>query len=212
MLDPRVPAVQVQARRDGVPEAWIEAALRSPIYKLAKEWKVAFPLHPEYRTLPMVWYVPPLSPIQSAAEAGRMSVVDGMPDVRSLRIPMRYLANLLTAGDEAPVVAALERMLAMRAYMRSKNVEGRIDESIAERVGLTSAVIEEMYRIMALAAYEDRYVIPTAHREFDEDVYKLRGATGFAFREGTEGRSVRANLFGGPKGTPRRNPNMDIPT
>ena len=36
------------------------------------DWKVAFPLHPEYRTLPMVWYVPPLSPIQSAAEAGKI--------------------------------------------------------------------------------------------------------------------------------------------
>jgi nitrate reductase beta subunit len=37
---------------------------------MAMDWKVAFPLHPEYRTLPMVWYVPPLSPIQNAATAG----------------------------------------------------------------------------------------------------------------------------------------------
>ena len=33
----------------------------------AVDWKVALPLHPEYRTLPMVWYVPPLSPISAAA-------------------------------------------------------------------------------------------------------------------------------------------------
>src|SRR3546814_6920933 len=91
---------------------------------MAMEWKIAFPLHPEYRTLPMVWYVPPLSPIQSAAEAGKISVKDGMPDVRSLRIPLRYLANMLTAGDEAPIASALERMLAMRSYMRAKTVEG----------------------------------------------------------------------------------------
>jgi nitrate reductase beta subunit len=58
--------VIAQARADGVPEAWLEAARRSPVYKMAIDWKVAFPLHPEYRTLPMVWYVPPLSPIQSA--------------------------------------------------------------------------------------------------------------------------------------------------
>ena len=33
------------------------------------------------------------------------SAMDGeMPDVRSLRIPVKYLANMLTAGDEAPVV------------------------------------------------------------------------------------------------------------
>ena len=60
----------VRARADGVPDAWLDAARKSPIWKMAMQWKVAFPLHPEYRTLPMVWYVPPLSPIQAAAEAG----------------------------------------------------------------------------------------------------------------------------------------------
>jgi nitrate reductase beta subunit len=34
---------------------------------MAMDWKLALPLHPEYRTLPMVWYVPPLSPIQVSA-------------------------------------------------------------------------------------------------------------------------------------------------
>ncbi|MFP3944898.1 MAG: nitrate reductase subunit beta, partial [Alphaproteobacteria bacterium] len=209
-LDPNDPQVQEQARLDGIPEQWLEAALRSPIYKMAMEWKVAFPLHPEYRTLPMVWYVPPLSPIQAAAEAGKMSVNNGMPDVRSLRIPMRYLANLLTAGDEAPVAIALERMLAMRAYMRARSVEGRIDASIPENVGMTADQMEEMYRIMALAPYEDRYVIPTARREMDEDAHLLRGSAGFGFREGTNG-TTKINLFGGPKRTPRK-PHMDIPT
>ncbi len=210
-MDPHDPAVIEQARHDGVPEAWLEAAVRSPVYKMAKEWRVAFPLHPEYRTLPMVWYVPPLSPIQSAAEAGKMSVNDGMPDVRSLRIPMRYLANLLTAGDEEPVARGLERMLAMRAYMRAKTIDGRVDESIAERVGLTGATIEDMYRIMALAAYEDRYVIPTTHREDNEDAYVLRGSGGFTLDRNTNG-SSKLNIFGGPKTTPRRSPFMDVST
>jgi nitrate reductase beta subunit len=209
-LDPNDVSVQEAARREGIPEQWLEAATRSPVYKMAMEWKIAFPLHPEYRTLPMVWYVPPLSPIQSAAEAGKMSAKDGMPDVRSLRIPLRYLANLLTAGDEEPIARALERMLAMRSYMRAKSIEGRIDESIPERVGLTRARIEEMYKIMALAAYEDRYVIPTTHREFEEDAYVLRGSSGFGFREGTDG-NTKLNLFGSAKQTPRR-PNMDVPT
>jgi nitrate reductase / nitrite oxidoreductase, beta subunit len=210
-LDPNDVAVQEAARAEGITDQWLEAAMRSPVYKMAVEWKIAFPLHPEYRTLPMVWYVPPLSPIQSAAEAGKMSVQDGMPDVRSLRIPMRYLANLLTAGDEEPIAAALERMLAMRAYMRAKSVEGRIDESIPERVGLTRTRIEEMYRIMALAAYEDRYVIPTARRELDEDAYVLRGSSGFGFREGTLGKT-KINLFGGGSDKAKREPRMDIPT
>jgi nitrate reductase beta subunit len=133
-----------------------------------------------------------------------------MPDVRSLRIPLRYLANLLTAGEEEPIAAALERMLAMRAYMRGRTVDGRAEEAIAEQVGMTGATLEEMYRIMALAAYEDRYVIPTTHRELEENAYELRGATGFGFTEGTNG-ATRTNLFGGVKRTPRK-PHMDIPT
>ena len=81
---------------------------------------MALPLHPEYRTLPMVWYVPPLSPISAAANAGHVGTNGEIPDVNQLRIPVKYLANLLTAGDTAPVVRALERMLAMRAYQREQ--------------------------------------------------------------------------------------------
>jgi nitrate reductase beta subunit len=198
-LDPNDPEIQAQARRDGVPEAWLEAARKSPVWKMAMEWKVAFPLHPEYRTLPMVWYVPPLSPIQSAAEAGKMGIDDGMPDVRSLRIPLRYLANLLTAGKEEPVAECLERMLGMRTYMRAKTIDGRIDEAVASRVGLTPAQIEEMYHVMAIANYEDRFVIPTGHREIGEDAFDLRGSCGFSFGNGCSGGTSEANLFGSPR-------------
>jgi nitrate reductase beta subunit len=198
-LDPHDPEVIAQARADGISDAWLEGARRSPVYKMAMEWKVAFPLHPEYRTLPMVWYVPPLSPIQSAAEAGKIGHDGAMPDVRSLRIPLRYLANLLTAGKEEPVALALERMLAMRAYMRAKTVDGVIDEAIARRVGLTGRAIEDMYLVMAIANYEDRFVIPTAHREADEDAYDLRGSCGFSFGNGCAGGTTELNLFGAPK-------------
>ncbi|MEK6542577.1 MAG: nitrate reductase subunit beta [Pseudomonadota bacterium] len=197
-LDPHNPAVIAQARADGVPEAWLEAARHSPVYKMAMEWKVAFPLHPEYRTLPMVWYVPPLSPISAAASAGSIAAKDGMPDVRSLRIPLKYLANLLTAGDEEPVAACLERMLGMRSYMRAKTVDGVIDPSIAARVGLSQTQIEEMYHIMAIANYEDRFVIPTGHREEAEDMFDMRGSCGFSFGNGCSGGNNDTNLFGAP--------------
>jgi len=198
-LNPNDPAVIAQASADGIADNWMEAARRSPVYKMAMEWKVAFPLHPEYRTLPMVWYVPPLSPIQSAAQAGKIGHDGEMPDVRSLRIPLRYLANLLTAGKEDPVALALERMLAMRAYMRAKTVDGVIDENIARRVGLSGQAIEDMYHVMAIANYEDRFVIPTAHREVNEDAYDLRGSCGFSFGNGCSGGVTETNLFGTPK-------------
>ena len=122
-----------------------------------------------------------------------------MPDVRNLRIPLRYLANMLTAGDEAPVATALERMLAMRAYMRSKTVDGVIDEGIAQSVGLTGAMIEDMYKIMALADYEDRFVIPTTHREQVEDAYDLKGGCGFTDGNGCSTGISKGSLFGGKK-------------
>jgi len=198
-LDPFAAEVITQARADGVPEAWLKAAQASPTYKMAMEWKIAFPLHPEYRTLPMVWYVPPLSPISAAANSGHIGSDGVLPDVRQLRIPLKYLANLLTAGAEEPVALALERMLAMRAFMRGRHVDKEERSEVLQRVGLSVAQVEEMYRYLAIANYEDRFVIPTTHREYAESAFDLRGGCGFSFGNGcSDGRS-EASLFGGKK-------------
>ncbi len=190
-LDPNDPAVIAQARKDGVPEAWLNAASHSPVYKMAVDWRVALPLHPEYRTLPMVWYIPPLSPVQARVEAGAIEWNGALPDVSSLRIPLKYLANLFTAGDEAPVAGALERMLAMRIYMRGKHVDGVENDAVLKQAGLTKLLVEDMYRIMAIANYEDRFVIPTTHREYAEDAFDLKGSCGFTF-----GNDTGTGLFG----------------
>ncbi|MDO5056930.1 MAG: nitrate reductase subunit beta, partial [Lautropia sp.] len=199
-LDPHDPAVIEAARKEGIPDTWLEAARQSPVYRMACQWEVALPLHPEYRTLPMVWYIPPLSPIQGAAENRQMphEVVDGsiIPDVKSLRIPVRYLANLLTAGDEAPVVRALERMIAMRAFKRSEMIEGRGSEAILQRVGLDAATVEDMYQTMAIANYEDRFVIPTTHKAAAERDFSETGACGFSFGNGCSSGYSRESLFG----------------
>jgi nitrate reductase beta subunit len=195
-LDPHDPAIQAEARRQGVPDSWVESARKSPVYKMAVEWKIAFPLHPEYRTLPMVWYVPPLSPIQKAAEAGHMGMDGIIPDVKSLRIPMRYLANLLTAGEERPIVNALERMLAMRAYKRSEVVFGERDELVLKKVGLSAAQVEDMYQTLAIANYEDRFVIPSSHKEMVEDSFNEKGSCGFTFGNGCSGGTSEGSLFG----------------
>jgi nitrate reductase beta subunit len=195
-LDPNDPKVIEAAREAGIPDAWIEGARNSPVYKMAMEWKVAFPLHPEYRTLPMVWYVPPLSPIQTAVQSSHIGFDGALPDLSKLRIPMRYLANLLTAGDTRPVEEALRRLFAMRVYMRSRHVERQENAAVLEEVGMTRLQIEEMYKIMALAAYEDRFVIPSTHREYAENAYDLRGACGFSFGNNCSDGSSEASLFG----------------
>ena len=195
-LNPHDPKVIAQASADGVPEAWLTAARNSPVYKMAIDWKIAFPLHPEYRTLPMVWYVPPLSPIQAKAEAGQLGSNGVIPDVSKLRIPLRYLANLLTAGDERPVKLALERLLAMRAFMRARHVDAREAPEILAQVGLNQALVEDMYKILAIANYEDRFVIPTTHREYAENAFDLKGSCGFSFGNGCSDGSSEMNLFG----------------
>jgi nitrate reductase beta subunit len=198
-LDPNDPEVQAAARKEGIPDQWLEAAKESPVYKMAMDWKVALPLHPEYRTLPMVWYIPPLSPIQNAAEQGRIGMDGVIPDLKSLRIPVRYLANLLTAGDEAPVLSALERMLAMRAYKRSQQVEGKEDLEVLAKAGITKHQVEEMYRYMAIANYEDRFVVPTSHRAYAENAYDMKSSCGFSFGNGCSDGNSDVNLFGGNK-------------
>ena len=70
-----------EAEAAGIPADWIDAARRSPVYALAMRYRVALPLHPEYRTLPMVWYVPPLSPVMGV-DRGR-----GQPRRPGRRLP-----------------------------------------------------------------------------------------------------------------------------
>ncbi|WP_285785389.1 nitrate reductase subunit beta [Microbispora sp. NBRC 16548] len=168
MLDPHDPEVIAAARASGIPEDWLEAAGNSPIHKLIFDYGVALPLHPEYRTMPMVWYIPPLSPVvdvlrETGHDGERAGNLFGAID--ALRIPIGYLAELFSAGDPEPVRAVLRRLAAMRSYMRGINLAGERDESIPAAVGLRGDQIEEMYRLLAIAPYGERYVIPKAHAE-----------------------------------------------
>ncbi|HEU5107895.1 MAG TPA: nitrate reductase subunit beta, partial [Micromonosporaceae bacterium] len=168
LLDPNHPTVVAEAERAGIPRDWIEAAQRSPIHALINTYRVALPLHPEYRTMPMVWYIPPLSPvIDVVRDTGHDAEDHGnlFAAIDALRIPVEYLAELFTAGDVEPVDAVLRRLAAMRAYMRDINLGREPREEIAERVGMTGQQIYDMYRLLALAKYDERYVIPPAHAE-----------------------------------------------
>src|SRR5262249_40648251 len=137
---------------------------------------------------------------QSHANAGAIDTVGAIPDVRSLRIPVRYLANLLTAGAEAPIVLALERMLAMRIYYRQRQLGDGDGQELLAQAGLTVAQVEESHRYPAAATYEVRFGIPTSHREQAEEAYGLRGSCGFTFGNGCAFGPPHSSLFGGKMG------------
>ncbi|ORL74901.1 nitrate reductase subunit beta [Prescottella equi] len=201
LLDPEDPAVIEGARAAGIPEDWMDAARRSPVYALIEKYRVALPLHPEFRTLPMVWYVPPLSPVVDVlSETGHdgedLDNLFGAID--TLRIPVDYLAGLFSAGDPEPVTAVLHRLAAMRSYMRDLNLADEPDESTATAVGMTGEQVYEMYRLLAIAKHEERYVIPTAHAEQAHQLEELGCSLDF---EGGPG-MLDSGPFGEASGRP----------
>lgn len=178
-LDPRDPKVIKAAQQSGISREWIESAQKSPLWSLIFDYQVALPLHPEYRTMPMVWYIPPLSPV---VDVVRDTGFDGEDSenlfaaIDTLRIPVEYLAELFTAGDTEIVSDVLKRLAAMRSFMRGINLGDDPDESIAEAVGMTGEQVYDMYRLLAIAKYDERYVIPPAAAELGHELEAL--ATG----------------------------------
>ncbi|MEV7007491.1 nitrate reductase subunit beta [Streptosporangium sp. NPDC051022] len=167
-LDPEDPAIRAEAARQGIADDWIEAARRSPVHALAVRHRVALPLHPEFRTLPMVWYIPPLSPVADVVHAEGYDPAD--PDrvfatIDSLRVPVEYLANLFTAGRVETVRLVLRRLAAVRATMRAVQLGRDPGEDLPRSVGMTADDVDDLYRLLAIAKYEERYVIPRVHAE-----------------------------------------------
>jgi len=185
ILDPRDEDVIEAARASGIPESWLKAARESPVYRIFKEWKLALPLHPEFRTMPSLFYVPPESPIATALDEGGNYTTKGdgggiLPDLDEFRIPIKYLARLLAGGHEGEVKRALLRQLAVRRFIRSERVGGEADENVLKEVGLSVEDARAIHRLFALAFLPERYVLPTSHKELHvDDPFVEAGLGGF---------------------------------
>jgi len=175
ILDPRDPAVRDAARKNGVSDQWLEAAVRSPAHALVKEFGLALPLHPEFRTLPMAYYIPSLSPVLSTLGDSHELMEHGMfPEAETLRAPLSYLAGLLSGGNREVVAAVLAKLVALRAFMRARNLGQPIDPGVLERAGLTEAAAVRLYRLFTIGGYDERNVIPSQQRE-EQDPYTRKG-------------------------------------
>jgi nitrate reductase beta subunit len=167
LMDPFDPEVIQQAKQNGVADSTIKAAQKSPIYKFVKEWGMALPLHPEFRTLPMLFYVPPLLPVMASLGKQRndqelndvakrwddewlydTSTEELWGTIEDCRFPMQYLANLFSAGDTEKVKTRVKKLMAVRIYRRWKTV-GDISKEKAinalNDVNLTTEMADAIY-------------------------------------------------------------------
>jgi nitrate reductase beta subunit len=197
ILDPRDPVVRVAALANGIAPGVIATAERSPVYKFVKEWGLALPLHVEHRTLPMLFYVPPMLPMMAQVGDGiyDTSVDEFLGTIDTYRLPLKFMASLFGAGNEAPVRYALRKQLAVRMHRRQVTT-GDLDESkVRQALSATHTDEEEaeaIYRLTSLAPFDERFVIPPMHRE--EAIEMLRDT---ADAKGFAGLGIRADPIRG---------------
>jgi nitrate reductase beta subunit len=170
ILNPFDQEVIRKALQDGVDEKVITAAQKSPVYKYVKLWRLALPLHPEWRTLPMLFYVPPLLPVTASLnQQGHYELnADFFSSLESARLPIRYMASLFTAGDEEPVIAVYRKLLAGRIFKRAQTVgDIPMDKALRalEEAQLTPQEVEDIYYMTSLAGFDEMFVIPPMLRE-----------------------------------------------
>jgi nitrate reductase beta subunit len=155
--------------------------------------------------MPMVWYIPPLSPVvdivrdtgHDAEDKGNLFAA-----IEALRIPVEYLAELFTAGDVETVSVVLRKLAGMRSYMRDINMGRGPDESIAQAIGMTGQEVQDMYRLLAIAKYDERYVIPPAHAEQAHSLEELATECSLDYEGGPGMGMSGSGPFGEGSGAP----------
>jgi nitrate reductase / nitrite oxidoreductase, beta subunit len=193
ILDPDDPEVIAAARANGIHDSVMESARKSPVYRFVKTWKIALPPHIEWRTLPMLFYVPAMAPVMSSRQDDMVRNIsdDLFHEIDDARVPMKFLANLFGAGHEQWIRYALRKQKAVRCYRRALTV-GDLEMPVAERMlreaECTKEEAEAIYRLTSLCTFDDRFVIPPMHREeaieMLTDPLEHKQNTGFGFLTG----------------------------
>ena len=212
ILDPFDEAVIKSAKENGVADSTIAAAQTSPVYKFVIVWGLGLPLHPEFRTLPMLFYVPPLLPVvaslsdtDNSEQSSKFNPIAKFWNKNTLydtstealwgtieqaRFPIKYMANMFGVGNEGKIKNVLRKQLAVRMHRRSVTV-GDINKTFVadalSEVSLKPDDADDIYKLTSLATFDDRFNIPPAHREqaleMLENTGDTKGAAGFGFKE-----------------------------
>jgi len=131
----------------------------------------------------MVFYGPPLLPGMSTLENAltRLDISNEVVDFELLdrldaaRLPVQYLANLFSVGDEQVIRRILRKLYAVRLYMRRKTVEQVMDADTLAALagaGCTQEEAEAIYRLTTLPNLAERFVLPPYHREMAVESWK----------------------------------------
>ena len=194
-LDPRDPEVILEARKSGIADSTLEAAKNSPVWKFVKEWGLALPLHPEFRTLPDLFYVLPMLPAMAAMDDKTYNTTSASlwDNFENSRLPLKYLANVFTSGNVEIVMDVMNKLLAVRMHRRSVTV-GDISEvesgAALDAAGFSPEMADAVFRLTSLAGFSERFVFPPAHREeaieMIEETQTRKGEAGFGFLEKPE--------------------------
>ncbi|MBK9202392.1 MAG: nitrate reductase subunit beta [Candidatus Obscuribacter sp.] len=170
ICDPFDPKIIAAARANGVSEEFLKAAQDSPVYKYVMQWKIALPLHIEYRTMPMLFYVPALLPVMGKVES---EVYENhgehfFTSLEKSRLPIKYLARLFSAGNEQIIEGVMKKLMAVRYYKRSLSMED-LDVVTVSRImreaHITPQEAEAIYQLTAIPTIDQRFVIPEIQRE-----------------------------------------------
>jgi nitrate reductase beta subunit len=141
----------------------------------------------------MLFYVPSMAPVMATRQGDTLDHVshDLFHDIEQARVPIKYLANLLAAGNETKVRYALRKQKAVRWYRRALTV-GDVDVETAQRMlreaDCSPEEADAIYRLTALSTFDERFVIPAGHRELGvealQDPLKYKQQAGFGFIAG----------------------------
>lgn len=191
--DPNDPKIIAAARKNGIAESTIECAQKSPVYKFVINWGLALPLHPEFRTLPNLFYVPPLLPTMAYVdEDGTYETTSESlwGAIEKSRLPMSYLASLFSAGNEEVIKNVLKKLMAVRLHRRAETVGDLPDsesKNAMKEVMIDKETADDIFRLTSLPLFDQRFVIPPAHREeaieMLENTADVKGNSGFGFIE-----------------------------
>ena len=105
--------------------------------------------------------------------------------LESARIPIKYFANLFSAGNEDVVTLVYKKLAAVRVYKREQNAKDLSKDDVSRALReaeLTPDEAEGIYRLTSLPTMKERFVIPPMMREqTEESAFARKAQTGAGF-------------------------------